>query len=178
MKARIFILATGMFISLTSSAFTPAVEEGKRIFMTRCAACHNVNKILTGPALAGVHERRSIEWIIQFVTSSQSLVKKGDEQAVALFEKFNKIPMPDHKDLTAENIKNIVEFIKEESGPASSNAVSKSTAKMPTVLPIQISRQPWLFAGLLASVLLLIGSLFFAVWVQNLKNKIASESSI
>ena len=31
-------------------------KEGKTIFSTRCAGCHNVNKTLTGPALAGVDQ--------------------------------------------------------------------------------------------------------------------------
>jgi len=83
----------------------PPEEEGKTIFTSRCAACHNVNKVLTGPALAGVDQRRSIEWIVKFVKSSQGLVKSGDKDAVALFQKFNRIAMPDHPDLTADNIK-------------------------------------------------------------------------
>jgi len=90
----------------------PPIAEGKAIFSTRCAGCHNVNKVVTGPALAGVDQRHSIDWIINFVHSSQTVIKGGDEKAVALFEKFNKIPMPDHPDLTAGNIKSIVEYIK------------------------------------------------------------------
>jgi cytochrome c2 len=93
MKTRLFLLTFFTAIVVSANA-TPPVEDGKTIFTARCAACHNVNKQLTGPALAGVHERRSIDWIIKFVHSSQTMVKSGDKDAVALFEKFNKIPMP------------------------------------------------------------------------------------
>src|SRR6478735_4079442 len=96
----IILLVFSLFI-FHSSFGAPPVEEGKQIFTSRCAACHNVNKTLTGPALAGIKERRSIEWIISFVQSSQTVIKGGDKDAVVLFEKFNKIPMPDHKDLSA-----------------------------------------------------------------------------
>lgn len=77
-----------------STMAAPPVEEGKNIFSTRCAGCHNVHKTLTGSALAGVDQRHSMEWIIDFVHSSQSMIKKGEKEAVTLFEKFNKIPIP------------------------------------------------------------------------------------
>jgi cytochrome c551/c552 len=115
MKTRLFFIAL-LLVSFSAFA-TPPVDEGKAIFTSRCAACHNVNKTLTGPALAGVHERRSMDWIVKFIKSSQALVKAGDKDAIAVYEKFNKIPMPDHSDLSEDNIKSIVEFIKSESKP-------------------------------------------------------------
>jgi cytochrome c551/c552 len=105
----IFILLAGCAIF----SFTP-VNEGKTIFSSRCASCHNVNKVVVGPALAGVTDRHSEEWIIKFVHSSQSVIIGGDTAAVRLYEKFNKIPMPDHPDLTAENIQGILAYIKSE----------------------------------------------------------------
>ena len=67
---------------------------------------------MTGPALAGVDQRRSIDWIINFVHSSQTVIKNGDAYAVALYQKFNKVQMPDHPDLSPGDIKNIVAYIK------------------------------------------------------------------
>lgn len=104
---------TALFFATATNAAPPA-EEGKTIFAARCAACHNVNKVLTGPALAGVEKRHSLEWIVNFVKSSQTVIKNGDPEAVALFNKFNRIPMPDHADLNEGQIKNIVEYIKVE----------------------------------------------------------------
>ncbi|MEJ7676628.1 MAG: cytochrome c [Segetibacter sp.] len=63
----------------------PSSEEGKTIFTNRCAACHNVNKELAGPALSGIDKRRPIDWIIKFVHSSQAVVKSGDTYAVNLY---------------------------------------------------------------------------------------------
>jgi cytochrome c2 len=59
MNTKTFLLATILLISSTIWA-KPTPEEGKTIFSTRCAGCHNVNKVLTGPTLVGVDQRRSI----------------------------------------------------------------------------------------------------------------------
>src|SRR6476659_10606162 len=105
-KLLFFILIS---LACFNASANPPVEEGKTIFTSRCASCHNVNKLIVGPALAGVDKRHTIDWIINFVQSSQTVIKGGDKQANDLFAKFNKIQMPDHKDLTAENIKSVVE---------------------------------------------------------------------
>ena len=71
------------------------INEGKELFNQRCAACHNIGGgRLVGPDLAGVSSRRSKNWLNTFIKSSMSMVKSGDETAVALFEEFNKMPMP------------------------------------------------------------------------------------
>lgn len=113
----------------------PPVDKGKTIFSTRCAGCRNVNKILTGPALAGVDQRHPMKWIVKFVQSSQTLVKSGDKDAVALFTKFNKISMPDHKDLNEGQIKNIVEYINMEAKAAASDGTEKTPAAKPVDAP-------------------------------------------
>lgn len=107
------------FLLIVSTAIMGAVyanpaETGKTIFTTRCAACHNVNKVIIGPALSGVDKRHSTDWIIQFVHSSQTMVKAGDKDAVALFQKFNRVAMPDHTDLKEEDIKGVIAYIKAE----------------------------------------------------------------
>jgi cytochrome c551/c552 len=176
MKIRIIIyLAIGLHLCVTAAKANPdpAPAEGKAIFSTRCASCHNVNKVLTGPALAGVNERRSIDWIISFVHSSQTMVKKGDKDAVALFEKFNKIPMPDHPDLTDQDIKSIVSFIKSESKTGSEEKApfARPTTKRPNYLPLSVTNDFWPLIGILGSVLLLIGTLLLAVKVSTMQRE-------
>jgi mono/diheme cytochrome c family protein len=109
-----FLLLSLVFVSTTAVA--GPIEEGRVLFSSRCASCHNVNQQLTGPALAGVEQRRSMEWIVGFVRSSRSMISGGDSAAVALYGKY-RTPMPDHPDLTEENIRQIVEYIKSEAKP-------------------------------------------------------------
>ena len=71
-------------------------QDGESLFKSTCAACHKTSsKKLIGPGLANVHEKYSIDWFKKFVTSSQSMVKSGDPDAVKIFEEFNKTIMPD-----------------------------------------------------------------------------------
>ncbi len=148
-------------------------EEGKTIFMTRCAACHNVNKVMTGPALAGVDERRSMEWITKFVQSSQSLVKSGDKDAVALYQQFNRVQMPDHPDLTKDHIISIVEFIKSESKPVGEEKppFAKPGTRPTGYKPLSLAKDYWIFLIYLGTIGMLIGVLLFAVHVNSFKQK-------
>ena len=176
MKTRLFLLTLFTAIVVSTNA-TPPVEDGKTIFTARCAACHNVNKQLTGPALAGVHERRSIDWIIKFVHSSQTMVKSGDKDAVALFEKFNKIPMPDHGDLTDENIKSIVEYVKSESKTGAEKAPFAKPSKIrPNYTPLSISNYG-VFIGFFGAVCVLILVLLLAVEASGFRRKADAENS-
>jgi cytochrome c551/c552 len=159
-----------LFVGVIAKAAPPA-EEGKVIFSSRCAACHNIQKVLTGPALAGVDQRRSIDWIINFVHSSQTVVQSGDPYAVALFNKFNKIRMPDHPDLTADNIKSIVAFIKTESKAGNEKPPFAKPGKLrPNYIPLSITNYG-VWIGYFLLVMVLMASLLFAVHVKELGRK-------
>jgi cytochrome c551/c552 len=153
-----------------------SIDEGKMIFTARCASCHNVNKVIVGPALAGVDQRRSINWIINFVHSSQTMIKNGDKQAVALFEAHNKIAMPDHADLSDDNIKSVVDFIKSSAvtGNASTPAAAESSSRFgkvqPNYVPLSIANNYQFFACYLTAVGMLVLTLLFAVHVKSLEN--------
>src|SRR5450432_3728498 len=115
MKIKILnIIVLCIFFTALKSTALP-LDEGKNIFTARCMACHKIDKDFAGPALANVDQRHTTDWIIKFVRSSQKVIKSGDTSALALFSKFNGTIMPDHPDLTSDNIKSIVEYIKDES---------------------------------------------------------------
>ena len=176
MKTRLFLLLIAVSLFATQAYTTPTIDEGKAIFTTRCAACHNINKTLTGPALAGIDKKRSIDWIISFVKSSQSMVKSGDKDAIAIFEQFSKIPMPDHPDFSDDQIKSILEYIISESKPA-------ENAAAPFAIPLKIRPdfKPFttsdygFFIGFLAVVVLLIMVLLFAVQAKSFQREMRNK---
>lgn len=125
-------------------------QDGENIFKTICAACHLIsNNKLIGPGLANVHERRTQEWFNQFVTSSQTLIKSGDIDAVKIFEEYNNFPMPDQAYSDAE-LNALYEYIKSESLAISDvagteNTVEKEVPFEPTEEDIYIGSN--LFSG-------------------------------
>lgn len=171
MKTRAILFSFFFLAAHHSFADTP-IETGRTIFSSRCAGCHNVNKVVTGPALAGLDERRPIDWIIQFVHSSQTVIKSGDPYAVAVYEKFNKIPMPDHPDLSVEDIKGVVAYIKSSAiAPSGIEATPFRPDKFhPDYMPLSIHNY-FFFSLYLALILLLIGALLALVGVKDIQRK-------
>lgn len=115
----VLILAIGNIVCYSSEADQ---HEGAQYFKQVCVACHTINGgNLVGPDLENVHERRSDEWLQKFITSSQTLIKSGDPEAVAVFEQYNKIIMPDPP-FTDKQITAIIGYIKAASGGEAQSA--------------------------------------------------------
>jgi len=53
------------------------VAKGKEVFKAQCSACHKITKRVVGPALAGVTERRSPEWIMNMIMNPEEMVAKN-----------------------------------------------------------------------------------------------------
>ena len=136
------LLVAGWLIGFPSAS---AQETGKQMFQQSCAACHSIGGgQLVGPDLAGVNDKRPEDWLLKYIKSSQTLVKSGDKTAVALFEQFNKIPMPDQA-LSDDQIKKVLAHIKDTGGSpaagkqaaAPSAQVAKESAAVATLDEIQ-----------------------------------------
>lgn len=105
--------------SVVATAEAPKAEGsgdqialGEKLFKTNCAACHTVgdNK-LVGPGLKGINEKRSVEWLLKWVKNSAELIASGDADAKAIFEEYNKVPMP-AQTVNDDEIKAILAYIK------------------------------------------------------------------
>lgn len=107
-------LLCGIISLLILPALTYA-QDGEALFLQNCTACHTIDGgPLVGPDLKDVHTRYQEDWLMNFIRSSQSMVQDGDEQAVAIFQEFNMIPMPDQP-FNNEQISTILAYIKAES---------------------------------------------------------------
>lgn len=114
------ILTTSLLaISLiVISAVSHAQPNGEALFKANCTACHVVgDDVVVGPGLKNVHKKYTEEWLIKWIKNSQSLVKAGDAQAVAVYEKFNKVAMPAFS-LSDDEVKSLIAYIKDESEKA------------------------------------------------------------
>ncbi len=165
-----------LFTGLLAYA-NPPEEEGKKIFISRCASCHTVNKLMTGPALAGIEDRHSFEWIANFVRSSQAMIKNGDKEAVTIYEAFNRVPMPDHPDITDEHVKDLLAYIKEQTSTATSEAPFAAPKKLQTPYqPLSLQKDYGVFIGFLGVVGILILILLFAVHSAGFQRKLRERN--
>ena len=84
---------TGAFF-LFSMALIPLAanaqdnELGEKLFKLNCKSCHNIDSDMTGPALKGVTDRHSADWIKSWVRGPKKMVESGDPAAVELYSKW------------------------------------------------------------------------------------------
>ncbi|MEJ5147394.1 c-type cytochrome [Sphingobacterium sp. MYb388] len=107
------------------------VKEGEKIFKAKCTSCHKVDRKVVGPALKGITETKSEEWLIKWIKNSQALIASGDADAIAIFEEYNKSVMTSFTDLSDDNIKSVLAYIKAESveKPKEAGATGGGAAK-------------------------------------------------
>lgn len=86
-----------------------AVAKGKTLFNTKCASCHKLDKKSTGPALGGVTERRTREWLQQWISNNIEFRASGDADAIKIFEEYNSLMTP-FPELSEEDIDNILAY--------------------------------------------------------------------
>lgn len=84
---------------------------GRDLFNSNCKQCHSIDKVVVGPALKGVAARRTLHWIIDFTRNSQQVIKNQDPVGRAMFDKYSGTVMPSFKDLSDQNIKDIIAFV-------------------------------------------------------------------
>ncbi|MCS6834365.1 MAG: cytochrome c, partial [Flammeovirgaceae bacterium] len=103
------------------------IEKGKGIFAGNCAQCHAVHKKVVGPALAGVYERQSIPWLINFIKYPEKVIKSGDPHAVELYNQYKQY-MPNHDFLSDEEIIAVLSYIQDETkkGPPQETVAATS----------------------------------------------------
>lgn len=101
-----------LIVGVGHMAESTAEEVGEQTFKSTCAVCHTIGAgRLVGPDLIGIHEKRSQEWLQKFVKSSQTVISGGDADAIAVFDEYNKIPMPDPP-ITDNQIGEVLSYIK------------------------------------------------------------------
>lgn len=132
-------LAKTMSISLmllfaVTMAHAQDIKEGQTLFKSKCTTCHAVSKKVVGPALAGMSERHPEEWLVSWIRNSQAMIAAGDETAVRLFEENNKLVMTSFTDLSEDQIKNIIAYVKDDeakaaAGPAEGAGGAAGAAK-------------------------------------------------
>ena len=113
------LLSLVLVVSATSLSFgqdggDPA--KGKQLFNQNCAACHALNRKMTGPALANVESRLAEdegldrEWLYAWIKNSSGVINSGDDYANRIYNEYNKAAMTAFPTLSNEDIDNILAY--------------------------------------------------------------------
>ncbi|MFT4831738.1 MAG: mono/diheme cytochrome c family protein [Psychroserpens sp.] len=118
---------TEVVAEATASAVDP--EKGKQLFNQNCAACHALDRKMTGPALAGVTERHDREWLYTWIKNSAGMIKSGDAAALKIYNEYNQAAMTAFPTLSNTDIDNILAYT--DAPPATPVAPASAVAALP-----------------------------------------------
>ncbi|MEM7484089.1 MAG: c-type cytochrome [Bacteroidota bacterium] len=107
--------------------------KGKQLFNQNCAACHALNRKMTGPALANVETRLAEEegldkeWLYSWIKNSSAMIKSGDAYANKIYAEYNQAAMTAFPTLSNADIDDILAYT-----AAPPPAAAVTTAAIPT----------------------------------------------
>lgn len=117
------VLFLGLVTLLSFSTSIQAQEgdpvKGKSLFNTNCAACHKLDKKMTGPALRNIEqvladsEGLDRAWLNAWIRNSAGMVKSGDAYSVKIFNEYNGVPMTAFPQLSDQDISDILAYTAE-----------------------------------------------------------------
>lgn len=90
--------------------------KGKQLFNQNCAACHALNRKMTGPALANVETRLAEdegldkEWLYTWIKNSPGMISSGDSYALKIYAEYNQAAMTAFPTLSNSDIDDILAY--------------------------------------------------------------------
>ncbi|MCF8232196.1 MAG: cytochrome c [Bacteroidales bacterium] len=140
------VLLIAGFVLTDKPAF--GQDNGKALFkQNSCQGCHTINEgRMVGPDLAGISQKRSRSWLIDFIQSPQTMIQNGDSIAVSLYEEYNKVMMPEN-DLSPSQIDAILQYIKNTSNKTTAATAQQKSKKKTTFTAANFKAGKILFTG-------------------------------
>jgi cytochrome c551/c552 len=101
-------------VELTHPLDEKMVADGKAVYDLKCQSCHKLtNEKVVGPGWKGVTDRRTPEWIMNFVTNVDEMIEK-DTAAQRLLEECL-VRMP-NQNLSDADARSVLEFMRNNDG--------------------------------------------------------------
>lgn len=83
--------------------------RGEELFNQYCTACHRPKKRMIGPAMVGLDQVRTPEWLMNMILNPEEMIKK-DPIGQALLEEMGSIMLD--QNLTETQAREILEYIR------------------------------------------------------------------
>lgn len=101
-------------VDLTYPLEQNMIATGQKIYDVKCASCHKLtDERLVGPGFKGVTQRRTPEWIMNFVTDPEKMLE-ADPEAKAMLE-ICLVRMP-NQNLSDEEARASLEYMRANDG--------------------------------------------------------------
>lgn len=89
---------------------SPQVEAGQQVFQGKCVSCHSIGQgDKAGPDLAGVTERRELEWLQRWILAPDRVLADNDPIATELLGKYQ-VAMP-NMGLSEADVAAVIAFL-------------------------------------------------------------------
>lgn len=84
-------------------------QKGEKLFNEKCTACHKIEERYVGPALKGITERRTPEWIMNMILNPMEMTQK-DPQAKELLAEY--LTQMTNQNVSQEDARAILEYFR------------------------------------------------------------------
>ncbi len=160
-----------LLFAVSASLSAQNVEEGEKLYKANCTACHQIDNKLIGPALRGVSDKYSEEWLIKWIKNSAEMIAAGDPDAIAIWEEYNKSPMTAFPYFSDDDVKNILAYI--EQAPEK-QAVVATTSTDGGAIVVEDQTSDYIILTIAIVLLLVIAGLWK---IKNTLKEVAGEES-
>jgi hypothetical protein len=101
-------------IELTHPLDEKMVAAGQSIYNVKCESCHKLtDEKKVGPGWKGVTDRRTPEWIMNFVTNVDEMIEKDPDAQKMLEECLVRMP---NQGLSDDDARHVLEFMRKNDG--------------------------------------------------------------
>lgn len=88
--------------------------NGEKVYGVKCGSCHKLSdEKLVGPGWKGVTNRRTADWILNFITNTDEMINKDPEVQAQL--EICLVRMP-NQNLSDDEAKSLYEFMRKNDG--------------------------------------------------------------
>ena len=97
-------------VELTHPLDEKMISQGKQVYDVKCASCHKLNdEKVVGPGWAKVTDRRTPEWIMNFITNVDEMIEKDPASQKMLEECLVRMP---NQNLSDDDARAVLEFMR------------------------------------------------------------------
>ena len=101
-------------VQLTHPLDEKMIATGQNVYNVKCGSCHKLtNEKLVGPGWKGVTDRRTPEWVMNFVTNVEEMLEKDTAAQNMLEQCLVKMP---NQGLSETDARAVFEFMRKNDG--------------------------------------------------------------